>query len=150
MISSQRLAPADDGFTVVGTLSSLAVAAAIFAICVPIVTRRVSEHAQAAQKAAARAESAIAGGLNALASRAEGFAHAVDSAQPYSQAGADGASPWPASPIDRAIPFPDGIEYEGCRPRWPVDGKPPPPYWRPRFRPHPLEWRLWQRSPAWR
>lgn len=81
------------GFTLAGTLSGLAVAAVLVAVCVPIVASRVERRARDAGQSLDRAKASIAGILDDLAAEAPGSGGGAALAGP-AQGPADSGSPW--------------------------------------------------------
>ena len=134
-----------------GALGSMAAVAAIMAICVPLVARRIHAHAQNAEKIVRQAEGSMTGSLNQAASLAEAATRELASLPAFSPVVGDGTPPWPAGPVDSVIPT-LGARWTvgGCLPRWPLLEYRPAPFWRTRFRPHPVDWRPWPRLRAWR
>jgi hypothetical protein len=147
------LASASRGFTLAGTLGSVAVVAAVMAVCAPIVVRRLRAHAQGVEQIVRRAEAAIDGSLNQAASLADATARQMASGPPPAVVRDEGGGPWPAGPVDPLVPYlgsPDRADTFYFRPRWPWRENRPPLFWRPRFSPRPPERRLWPREPVWR
>jgi hypothetical protein len=139
------------GFTLAGTLGSMAVVAAAMALCAPIVVRRLRVHAQGVETIVRRAEASIDGSLNQAVSLADATARQMASVPPLPAVREPGAGPWPAGPVDPLVPYLGGADEGDCfRPRWPLRENRPPLFWRPRFRPRSPERRFWPRPPVWR
>ena len=151
MPAASPFATASRGFTLAGTLGSMAVVAAVMAVCAPIVVRRIRAHAQSVEQIVRRAEASIDGSLNQAASLADATARQMASLPPPSVVKEAGEAAWPAGPVDPLAPYLGSADVEyGFPPGWPVRENRPPLFWRPRFHPRPPERRLWPRPPAWR
>jgi hypothetical protein len=117
-----------------GTLGSMAVVAAVMAVCAPIVVRRIRAHAQSVETVVRRAEASIDGSLNQAVSLADATARQMASVPPISAIREEGVGPWPAGPIDPLLPYLGSAdEWDYFRPRWPLRENRPPLFWRPRF-----------------
>jgi hypothetical protein len=151
MPTPSPFAAASRGFTLAGTLGSMAVVAAVMAVCAPLVVRRIRAHAQSVEQIVRRAEASINGSLNQAASLADATARQMASVPPLSSVRDSGAEAGPAGPVDPLVPYlGTADEWYHVRPRWPRRENRPPLFWRPRFSPRPPERRLWPREPAWR
>ncbi len=151
MPSDSAFASTARGFTLAGTLGSMAVVAAVMAICAPIVVRRIRAHAQSVEKIVRRAEASFDGSLNQAASTIDATARQLASMPPPSAVRSEGEEAWPGGPVDPLVPYLGAAEEGyGFRPPWPLRENRPPLFWRPRFSPRLPERRLWPRPPAWR
>ena len=147
-MSPRLLPPAGEifgrrGFTLAGSLASLALFAGAVAVCVPLVVKRLRTHAAAADETARRVEAAVTRGLASvgkLADAYDGLPAPAPSDLP--------AAALPDGPRRAPLPFPEPWDGPPSSPFVPPCGEKPLFFGRPFF-PRPGPWRFYAR-PLWR
>ncbi len=138
-----------EGFSLAGAITTLAVLATAAAVCVPVVARRLRQRAPQAEETARRVDSAVSRGLQSVGDLAEAYAGAAAAAV---RPAAGGATPVAAAVPDGPVNLPiyAANSWEGpldpplSLPRWGLR----PLFWKPGFT-RPAPWSFYRRPP-WR